>query len=367
MRLIKESVGKKVKRRGNSKEKDCKTKHLILSVVATEPMTVSEIYERSRFTGTKASLAGMINTYYRYGYLYRLGKKPYHYDLTELGEMHLEDPYKARNDLIERYQRAIKMGVDAYIETHNEELLSDLIDKMGSDPHFDSEKASQIIEKFKDRFIPVPSEESLSKSDSVNRATITTSPEYRELICLLEEQKKRNEDLELELEKEKFKNENIEAPVTMKLPSQNSNAKSKVRKYDVELFSHIDKKLDKEFFDAIPYSLYIVTAVSISNLKNALNNIVSVAQGEVILLYKPFAKSDVDRNFIRELTEAEFKKYKPVLRIGENKVYIQIINRNKKLDEKGNLRKHFFFEMCDAPVKKQSTTPRPSIPKDRRD
>ncbi|WP_048065253.1 hypothetical protein [Methanosarcina acetivorans] len=103
MKLYKESVGKSKKIKGNSKEKDCLTKKLILETIGFDSITIQDIFRESGYTGKYETLRGLVLRYQKFGYVAREGKIPYHYFLTDLGFQHLENPTLGRETAVREY------------------------------------------------------------------------------------------------------------------------------------------------------------------------------------------------------------------------------------------------------------------------
>ena len=116
--------GKTRKHKGNSKEKDCLTKRLILETISVSPLTAREIYERSGYTGTYKTLTGIIGRYQRFGYIAREGKIPYHYYLTDLGFQHLENPFLGRENAVRAYKSRLVEALVKYADSLDDETVT---------------------------------------------------------------------------------------------------------------------------------------------------------------------------------------------------------------------------------------------------
>ncbi|HOW14518.1 hypothetical protein [Methanosarcina sp.] len=103
---INELMGDEV-HRVNYNEKDCRIKQLYLKN-CINPISSKELWELLKSQGYDAkhtTFRGMLNQYQRYKYVKKVNdKKPFLYQVTEIGYQHIKTPYLAREEGIKRYR-----------------------------------------------------------------------------------------------------------------------------------------------------------------------------------------------------------------------------------------------------------------------
>jgi hypothetical protein len=326
--MIRESSGKIKRVTGNSLERDCMTKKLILETLSDSPRTVKEIYSISGYKGQYNTLTGLLCKYRKWGYLERFGKKPYFYQLTDLGREHLLNPRLAKDILRERYLVNARAITEKTLKNMSEEDRNELFKTLGIEPveqHLTIAKNNPAKpDKVTVKILPEPVEKTNTHTEYVSRPQ--DFERIRDLEEMLASMKEENEEMARKLAGRSVSK--AETPIE-NLP--------KVRKYDELLILCKNKIVDNTFFEEVPYNLYLVTAVPIDSMKSAIAGIKNFRKNHLILLADIQAKPLIDNKFIRTLTEKEFKKLKPIVRFGEDGVYI-VVNSL-----------HFTDRMCDLP------------------
>lgn len=91
----------------NYPEKDCLVKQLYLKN-CINPTSSKELWESLKKQGYNAkhtTFRGLLNQYQRYKYIKKTNdKKPFLYQVTEIGYQHIKNPYLAREEGIKRYR-----------------------------------------------------------------------------------------------------------------------------------------------------------------------------------------------------------------------------------------------------------------------
>lgn len=93
--------------KSNYNEKDCMIKQLYLKNMIN-PITSNELWNLLKsqgYDGKNSTFRGMLNQYQRYKYVKKVNnKKPFLYQITELGHKNILNPYLARQEGIKRYR-----------------------------------------------------------------------------------------------------------------------------------------------------------------------------------------------------------------------------------------------------------------------
>jgi hypothetical protein len=333
MKLYKESVGKSKKIKGNSKEKDCLTKKLILETIGLDSITIQDIFRKSGYTGKYETLRGLVLRYQKFGYVAREGKIPYHYFLTDLGCQHLEKPTLGRETAVREYNARLASALVKYADTLDDETVTRIFKDRVVTPTVKNENIVKenvikenvkVIDSKPAPDLPKPSD---GLSGSIDANVHDGSDTVADLLEQVKELKAENEDMARKLAGNsiaKTKNPTDDVPT--------------VRKYDKILLKYKNAVVDNNFFKYIPYKLYLITAIPVDNLGKALKEFIKVKQGDIIILPDIQAKPLVENRFVRRLTDSELKKLQPKLAFGKKKAYILI--KSKKLQ----------LELCDLPA-----------------
>ena len=315
--------GKTRKHKGNSKEKDCLTKRLILETISVSPLTAREIYERSGYTGTYKTLTGIIGRYQRFGYIAREGKIPYHYYLTDLGFQHLENPFLGRENAVRAYKSRLVEALVKYADSLDDETVTRI---------------------FKDRVIPPtlikPPDKVTVKSVNENIKVIDSKPampspkpsegfsgsfdasasdDKDHIIAEQAETIKEQADMIAELRK---------TPMSLKVPKSEPVAPvNDEHKHDALILAYRNKVVDKAFFNKMHRALYEFTSVNTKHLAKAVLDILKtnlLKKGDII--YVSFSEGGTLEKYgvARRLTDDEIKTYKPNLQFGSGDVVLSI-------------------------------------------
>lgn len=93
--------------KSNYNEKDCMIKLMYLKNMVY-PISSRDLFEtlkHQNYTGKYGTFCGMLNRYCKYEYVLKVNnKKPFLYQITELGNQHIKNPYLAREENIRRYK-----------------------------------------------------------------------------------------------------------------------------------------------------------------------------------------------------------------------------------------------------------------------
>jgi hypothetical protein len=326
MKIGIESSGKTKKFKGNSKDKDCLTKKLILKTISVDPLTAKEIFERSGYTGTYKTLTGVIARYQRYGYITREGRIPYHYFLTNLGFQHLENPKLGREAVVRAYKERMMSALIKYAGDFDDETLTELFKGRVVTPTVQNNVTEKVVQN-KEPAIKIlnPSESIADKTDRNISLEIPTSSDGSDIIAdLIEENKRLKEE-----------NEDMAKHLAGKSVAKAETTPDalKIRNYDKVLLAYKNAIVGSEFFKHIPYNLYVITAVNVDEISRAIKDTikVKVEKGSIIVLPDTQAKRFVENRFVRRLTESEFKKLQPKLAFGNKKVFILIKSKELQL------------------------------------
>ncbi len=350
MLMVRESSGKIKRVTGNSLERDCMTKKLILETLSDSPRTVKEIYSISGYKGQYNTLTGLLCKYRKWGYLERFGKKPYFYQLTDLGREHLCNPFLAKNLLKERYLVNARAITEKTLKDMGEEDRNDLFKTLGIEPveqHITIAKNEPAKpDKVTVKVLPEPVEKAKNEIKTNTRIDYVSRPEDLERIRELEERladvKEENEEMARELAgKSIAKAENL-----IKKPP-------KVRNYDELLIRCKDKIVGSSFFNEVPYNLYLVTAELTKTtmkelLKEKFDDILGkkdFKKGRIVLVSNVQASALLRYNFVRKLREEEYEELKPKVEFRSDGVYIVI------------KRKGFSDRMCNLPQIQHKSAP----------
>ena len=340
MQMVYKSVGKKEKLKGNSKDKDCLTKKLLLETISIDPLTSREIYERSGYTGTYATMCGLLGRYQRFGYINREGRIPYHYILTDLGFDHLENPKLGREVVVRAYKARMMSALIKYSDDIDDETLTRIFKDRVVTPTVLNNVTEKVIQN-KEPAIKIlsPSESIADKTDRNISFEIPTSSDNSDIVADLLE---RNKELEELYKTMKEENEDMAKKLAGKsvAKAETTYEIPKTRNYDKVLLDYKNAIVGSEFFKHVPYNLYLITAVNVDEISRAVKDTIKVKleKGSIIILPNIQAKPLVENRFVRRLTESEFKKYQPKLAFGKKLVYILI--KSKKLQ----------LELCDLPT-----------------
>lgn len=336
MKKDKELGGKLGKKRGNTKSKDCKTKTLVLGCVAEKPATVGEIFERTGFTGTYKSLAGMIRTYHDYGYLYRNGYKPFTYTISELGLEHLENPRLAREALIERRQANAVAVTRRFLLGMDEESRKNFLTEMGIQPveqhitiaKHEPAKPDKVTVKAVNENIKVidskPATDLPKPSVGLSGSFDTNDYDKDKIIA---------EQLETIHDQAQTIEELRNTPVHITVPKQITSASPSddLHKHDALYLKYKNRIVDSAFFNELRYGLYEFTGTDSSDLSKAVCDILNsrvLKKGHII--FESYNAGGALKNYkqARRLSEEELEKYPPTLQFGKEEVNLSIRYKN---------------------------------------
>ncbi|MDD4249153.1 MAG: hypothetical protein PHT13_08565 [Methanosarcina sp.] len=258
-----ESSGKTKKFKGNSKDKDCLTKKLILETISIDPLTAKEIFERSGYTGTYKTLTGVIGRYQKYGYITREGNIPYHYFLTDLGFQHLENPYLGREAAVRDYKARMMSSLVKYAGDFDDETLTELFKDRVVTPTVQNNVTEKVIQNKE------PAIKILSPSEGIADKTDTNTSEVdNNLIAKLSDRVKELEDFEAlyhstkaELDAQQTKDANISLNNAVKTPEFKP---LEARYFDQDLINYRNKPIPGNFFDLVPYRLLREKSVNVN-------------------------------------------------------------------------------------------------------
>lgn len=109
--------------KSNYNEKDCMIKQLYLKNMIN-PITSNELWNLLKsqgYDGKNSTFRGMLNQYQRYKYVRKVNeKKPFLYQITQLGNEHIKNPYLAREEGVRRYKEFQLNKLKEIIENYPE-------------------------------------------------------------------------------------------------------------------------------------------------------------------------------------------------------------------------------------------------------
>lgn len=123
--------------KSNYNEKDCMIKLMYLKNMVY-PISSRDLFEtlkHQNYSGKYTTFCGMLNRYCKYGYVRKVNnKKPFLYQITELGNQHIKNPYLAREENIKRYREFQLNKLKTLIE-NQPELFKNLYESIfGAQP-----------------------------------------------------------------------------------------------------------------------------------------------------------------------------------------------------------------------------------------
>lgn len=118
---VNEIIGEDTK--SNYNEKDCLVKQFYLKNMIN-PITSNELWNLLKsqgYDGKNSTFRGMLNQYQRYKYVRKVNeKKPFLYQITQLGNEHIKNPYLAREEGVRRYKEFQLNKLKEIIENYPE-------------------------------------------------------------------------------------------------------------------------------------------------------------------------------------------------------------------------------------------------------
>lgn len=342
MKIDIESSGKTKKFKGNSKEKDCLTKKLILETISVDPLTAREIYERSGYTGTYKTLTGIIGRYQRFGYIAREGKIPYHYFLTDLGFQHLENPYLGRDEAVRAYRQRLVEALVKYADSLDDETVMRIFKDRIIPPTLIKPPDKVTVKAVNENIKVIDSKEpakGLPKLSVGLSGSFDTSDYDKTIAELLEENENLKADLKLK------EDEEASAALGKEIGKASEIKPVHIPKYNDVLLAYKNKVLDAKFFKYVPYRILILTASGgkgLEKISQAVKDTINEKFGNsrIITLSNNQFGPLVNYGYARLFTDEDFKKYKPRLLFGKNKTYVHLTLKGRSID----------VELCDLPV-----------------
>lgn len=123
--------------KSNYSEKDCLIKQLFLKNLVV-PISCNELFKdlkKQNYKATYGTFKGLLYRYCKYGYVRRINdKKPFMYQITELGNQHIKNPYLAREENIKRYREFQLQKLKEIIENKPELFKSIYESIFGAQP-----------------------------------------------------------------------------------------------------------------------------------------------------------------------------------------------------------------------------------------
>lgn len=340
--IIKSELGGKTqKHKGNSKEKDCLTKKLILETISVDPLTAREIYERSGYTGTYKTLTGILGRYQRFGYIAREGKIPYYYFLTDLGFQHLENPFLGRDNAVRAYKSRMVDALVKYADSLDDETVSRIFKDRIIPPTLIKTPDKVTVKAVNENIKVIDSKPAMTlpkPSDGLS-GNFDTSDYDKTIAELLEENKRLKEDLKLK------EDEDASEALGKEIGKASEIKPVHIPRYNNVLLAYKNRVLDAKFFKKVPYKMLILTAScgkGFEKISQAVKDTIKEKFGKsrIIILPSIQVKPFVEFGYARLFTDEDFKKYKPRLLFGKDRTFVHIALKGKVLD----------LELCDLPV-----------------
>ena len=299
---------------------DCMVKGAILNAVLDGANTCADIRSKVPFV-KYGSLRTSLYRYCQYGYLTKVGVKPYRYMLTPRGMEHAENPFLYR----ETFHAKMEGIINNKIEEEITNLLQDprIIERIASE----YPNQAETIYKTLTRQIPVPVRDKILEDEGVDmeKNAVHTEKSKREKELTEENLKLRRI---IASQREPFVEEKSPKP-----PKSPQNLQTNENRYHV-MNGYLKKQLRKKFFDFPEVPFYPYKVIGSSSMSELAKN--KLKGGEFIIYDDRTATEMLQKGLIRRLSAKEIEEcgFFLLRRIDGLYVVSRVVMEKKILDEK---------------------------------
>ncbi|UGV41485.1 hypothetical protein J7W08_04120 [Methanococcoides orientis] len=299
---------------------DCMVKGAVLNAVLDGALTCADIRSKVPFV-KYGSLRTSLYRYCKYGYLTKVGGKPYRYMLTPRGMEHAENPFLYRENFYVKMEGFIDNRIDAEIANllQNPRIIERIV--------AEHPNKAETIYKTLTRQIPVRMRDKILEDEGVDveKNAVNGGISSRERKIMEENQKLQRI---IASQRGTFVEENSPKP-----PESPKTLQANENRYNV-MKGYLKKQLRKKFFDFPEVWHYPYRVIGSSNVRELMGY--KLKGGEIVIYDKRTASEMAKKGLIRKLSAPEIEECGFTLQRRPDGLYVvsKVVPEKKILDAK---------------------------------